>query len=135
MSAREVVMSVMRTASTRRVSDHFEPEAMLDPQAQRRLRGQMERIDYTAFASNREVIGHMLGQADGAMFQRLAVAAAQARARWVAQALAMTEGMQPPEPEALAQLALLRTSFEELTAAYEGLRRMVERGYLGFGEG
>ena len=46
-------MSVARTQNVRRPHEHFEPEAELDPQAQRRLRGQMEQIDYTVYASNR----------------------------------------------------------------------------------
>lgn len=125
-------MSVTRTSNTRRSHDHFEPEPMLDPQAQRRLRGQMERIDYTVFASNREVIGHALGHADAAMFQRLAVAGAQARAQWMALALSVAETPQAPEPAQVAKLAQLRQAFEELTEAYEGLRRLVERGYLPF---
>ncbi len=63
----------------RQAHDHFEPQDDSDPTAQRRLRGQLEQIDYTAFASNREVIGAVLGQADAAKFQRLAVAADRAR--------------------------------------------------------
>lgn len=125
-------MSVTRTSNTRRTYDHFEPEATLDPQAQRRLRGQMERIDYTVFASNREVIGHTLGHADAAMFQRLAVAGAQARAQWVAAALALTESSHAPDPAQVARLAQMRAAFEELSEAYEALRRLVERGYLPF---
>lgn len=125
-------MSVTRTSNTRRSHDHFEPEAMLDPQAQRRLRGQMERIDYTVFASNREVIGQALGHADAAMFQRLAVAGAQARAQWMAASLAVAETPHAPEPAQVAKLVQLRQAFEELTEAYEGLRRLVERGYLPF---
>ena len=125
-------MSVTRTSSIRRTSDHFEPEAGLDPQAQRRLRGHIEQIDYTAYASNREVIAQVLGQADPAKFQKLAVAAALARAQWAAEALAVTETPQPLTAEQTAKLARLRTAYEELTEAYEGLRRMVERGYLAF---
>ena len=37
--------------------EHFEPDTGNDPQAQRRLRGHLEQIDYTAYASNREVVG------------------------------------------------------------------------------
>jgi hypothetical protein len=33
-------------------------------------------------------------------------------------------------PADLAQLAHLRQTFEELVEAYEGMRRMVERGYM-----
>jgi hypothetical protein len=125
-------MSVTRTSNTRRTHEHFEPEAMLDPQAQRRLRGQMERIDYTVFASNREVIGQALRYADAAMFQRLAVAGAQARAQWLSAALAVTQSPHAPDPAQAAKLAQLRTAYEELSEAYEGLRRLVERGYLPF---
>ena len=125
-------MSVTRTSSVRRTSDHFEPEAALDPQAQRRLRGHIEQIDYTAYASNREVIGQVLGQADLGKFQKLAVAAALARSQWIAAAVAMTESAQPLSPDQATKLTGLRTAYEELTEAYEGMRRMVERGYLSF---
>jgi hypothetical protein len=125
-------MSVTRTSNVRRTHDHFEPEAELDPQAQRRLRGQMEQIDYTVYASNREVIGQVLGHADAGKFQRLAVATALARSQWVAAALAMTETPQPLTAEQSAKLARLRGAYEELTEAYEAMRRMVERGYLTF---
>jgi hypothetical protein len=124
-------MSSIRTSAIRRTSDHFEPE-VADPQDQRRLRGQLEQIDYTAFASNREVLGRMVGAADAATFQRMAVAAALARAQWVKEALALSDGTTVPTTERIARLADLRSAFEELSEAYEGLRRMVERGYLTF---
>jgi hypothetical protein len=111
--------------------DHFEPEDMLDPHAQRRIRGHMEQVDYTAFAANREVFGQGLGQATHENFQRLALAAAKARAHWVTSALEMTAGGNPPAEEA-RQLMVLRQAYEELSEAYEGLRRLVERGYIAF---
>lgn len=124
-------MSTTRTASFRRVAlDHFEPEADIDPQAQRRLRGLLEQIDYTAYASNKEVIAAVIGPTDAAKFQRLAVAAAHARAVWVAEAVRMSEASHAVSPEQTARLQHLRSTFEELTAAYEAMRRMVERGYL-----
>lgn len=125
-------MSVTRTQNVRRTHEHFEPEAELDPQAQRRLRGQIEQIDYTAYASNREVIGQVLGHADAAKFQKLAVGAALARAQWVAEALALTETPHPLSAEQTAKLARMRAAYEELTEAYEAMRRMIERGYLTF---
>jgi hypothetical protein len=126
-------MSSVRLSNFRRPGhEHFEPELDSDPQAQRRLRGLLEQIDYTAFASNREVIGQLIGQADAAKFQRLAVAAALARGRWVAAALAATESGQPPSAHQLQTLAQHREAFEELSEAYDALRRMVERGYLPF---
>jgi hypothetical protein len=126
-------MSSIRTSNTRRVAlDHFEPEADLDPQAQRRLRGHLEQIDYTAYLSNREVVAGLLGQAATSKFQRLAVATAQARALWIAEALKLSETGRPLTREETERLSLMRTAFDELTEAYEGLRRLVERGHLNF---
>ena len=42
------------------------------------------QIDFAAFAANREILAKALGHADLDRFQRLAIAAAQARARWAA---------------------------------------------------
>lgn len=125
-------MSVSRTNSTQRNSQHFEPQDVTDPAAQRRLRGQLEQIDYTAFASNREVIGHTLGHADASKFQRLAVAAAHARALWLAEALSLSETPRALTQQETARLTQLRATFDELAEAYEALRRTVERGYLPF---
>ena len=125
-------MSTRLSGFKRHATDHFEPQDDADPNAQRKLRGHLEQIDWTAFASNREVIGATLGQADASTFQRLAVAAAHARALWVAEALAITETLSGLEPRQAQRLADLRTNYEELTEAYEALRRMVERGYLAY---
>ena len=122
-------MSSILTSSTRRSRDHFEPQDS-DPQEQRRLLGTLEQIDYTAFISNREVIGSALSVIDAAMFQRLAVSVATARTKWVAEALRLSESGSPVTPDQTARLTAFRSAFEELSEAYEGLRRMVERGYL-----
>lgn len=114
----------------RTIQDHFEPENNLDPAAQRRLRGQLEHIDYTAYASNKGVIAAKLRRVDPQSFQRLAVAAAEARTRWVQAGLEISQHPQSITPEQIAQLAALKQAFHELTDVYEGLRRMVERGYL-----
>ena len=82
-------MSIM-TSSTRRAGDHFEPTDT-DPQVQRRMRGYLEQIDYTAFASNKAVLSVTVPRVEGEQFQRLAVAASTARARWVTEAVAMTD--------------------------------------------
>ena len=122
-------MSTVQTNSYRRQRDHFEPQDS-DPQEQRRLRGQLEQIDYAAFISNREVAGQMLGAADAASFQKLAVLTATARAKWVAEALRLAHSGSPVTPDQTARLTAHRTAYEELAEAYEGLRRMIERGYL-----
>lgn len=124
--------STMTSSTRRRGQDHFEPEAEMDPHEQRRLRGHLEQIDYAAYASNREVIGHEIEGVDGGKFQRLAVAAAHARGRWVAAAVEMTQTPKALSAEEVAKLAQLRSAFEELTEVYEAMRRLIERGYLPF---
>lgn len=123
-------MPFTMTNTVRKVRDHFEPEADLDPQEQRALRAHLEQIDYAAFAANREVLAKVVGHADLNRFQRLAVAAAQSRARWVVASIALMEKPETPAPQDVANLTTLRCAYEELTEAYEALRRMVERGYL-----
>jgi hypothetical protein len=122
-------MSTIQTSSYRRQSDHFEPQDT-DPHEQRRLRGLLEQIDYSAFVANREVIGQMLPRLDAAMFQKLAVLTATARAKWAAESLRQSESGAPSTPDQIARLTSARTAYEELAEAYEGLRRMVERGYV-----
>ena len=122
-------MSTIQTSSYRRPRDHFEPQDT-DPQEQRRLRGLLEQIDYSAFIANREVIGQMLPRLDAPMFQKLAVLTATARAKWVAEGLRQSESGAPSTPDQIARLASARAAYEELAEAYEGLRRMVERGYV-----
>ena len=122
-------MSTKMTSSVRRHSDHFEPQDT-DPHEQRRLRGQLEQIDYAAYVANRELIGHALAQVDVGAFQKLAVLTAQARARWGAEAVRLAESGAPATPDQVARLTAARTAYDELSEAYDALRRMVERGYL-----
>ena len=122
-------MSTKMTSSIRRHSDHFEPQDT-DPHEQRRLRGQLEAIDYAAYVANRELIGHALAQVDVGAFQKLAVLTAQARVRWGAEAVRLAESGAPATPDQVARLTAARTAYDELSEAYDALRRMVERGYL-----
>ncbi|GAA0613002.1 hypothetical protein GCM10009422_04930 [Brevundimonas kwangchunensis] len=122
-------MSSIQTGTYRRQRDHFEPQD-IDPQEQRRLRGLLEQIDYAAFVSNREVVGQMLPALTTANFQRLAVMTATARAKWVAEGLRQSESGAPSTPDQIARLTAARTAFDELVEVYDGLRRMVERGYV-----
>jgi hypothetical protein len=125
-------MSSIVSGFRRPVTDHFEPQDSLSLQDQKRLRGQLEHIDYTAFASNKEMIAQIVGTADAEKFAHLAVAVARARAEWVAEALGSAAGGRSPSEDQVARLRRLRMTFEELSEAYDGLRRMVERGYLPF---
>ncbi len=126
-------MSTIRTNSVRRRNyDHFEPEMSDDPQVQKRMRAQLEQIDYTAFAANREAVGHDIGALDTDKVQRLAVAAAHARAAWVRKAMSLSDNAVLPTAAQIDELLIARMTFEELTAAYDGMRRLVERGYVTF---
>ena len=69
-------------------------------------------------------------QVDVAAFQKLAVLTAQARARWGAEAVRLAESGAPATPDQVARLTAARTAYDDLSEAYDGLRRMVERGYL-----
>jgi hypothetical protein len=121
-------MSITRTNSSRQL-DHFQPEDSDDPQVQKRRRAHLEQIDYAAYAANKEVLAHMLGTADAAHFQRLAVSAAHARGQWLGEALRLSHSPAISPAEG-AKLAALRALYDELTEAYEGLRRLVERGHI-----
>jgi len=126
-------MSSIRTQSSRRTGyDHFEPQDFDDPQLQKRIRGYLEQIDYTAFAANREILGASISAVGPETLQHMAVAAAHARAAWVKQALDIGARNQPPSYEDIDKLAHARFAFEEMSEAYEGVRRMIERGYLAF---
>jgi hypothetical protein len=114
----ETVMAIM-TSSTRRTGDHFEPNDG-DPQVQRRLRGYLEQIDYTAFASNKAVLGATVPHADAGRF------------KWVAEAATRADAGASLSEAQVARLAHLRTAYEELAAAYEATRRLVERGYVAY---
>ena len=125
-------MSTIASNASRSRSDHFEPEPGLDPSEQRRLRGHLEQIDYAAYAANRTVVGRAIGRTELQKFEKLAVATANARARWVASAAQMTESAGTLTPDQINQLGVLRRAFEELSEAYDAMRRMVERGYLSY---
>ncbi|WP_292080924.1 MULTISPECIES: hypothetical protein [Brevundimonas] len=122
-------MPTKMTSSIRRHSDHFEPQDT-DPHEQRRLRGQLEQIDYAAYIANKEVIGHALTGVDAASLQKLAVMTATARARWVAESLRLAHSGSAVTPDQVARLTAARTAFDELAEAYEALRRIIERGYV-----
>ena len=47
-----------------------------------------------------------------------------------AEALRLAHSGSPATPDQTARLTAARTAFDELTEAYEAIRRMVERGYV-----
>ena len=121
-------MSITRTNSGRQ-QDHFQPDDSDDPQLQKRRRAHLEQIDYAAYAANKELLAQVLGPVDRNHFQRLAVTAAHARGQWLAEAVRLSHSPSMSPTEGL-RLQQLRALYEELTEAYEGLRRLVERGHV-----
>lgn len=121
-----------RSHIRRVVNDHFEPDELTDPKAQRALRGHLEQIDYTVYSANRRVMGAALAGVDAKRFEQLALATAQARAMWVAKGIAAADASRPLSAQQVDELATLRAGYEELAEVYEAMRRMVERGYMEF---
>lgn len=121
----------MATYAGRKVigDDHFRPDDSEDPADQRRRRGWLEQIDYTAFVCSKEMAARAVGRTNAAQFQALALACAQARAAWVA------EGLKTGGAPDVAKLARMRAAYEELKEVYEAARRMVERGYVAYEPG
>jgi hypothetical protein len=111
-------------------SEHFEPSEINDPKAQRQLHAKLEQIDYTAYAANRKGITESLGEVETGKFEKLAAAAAKARCQWIAAALVVSSETSQPSVEQIRNLSELRTMYDELTQAYDALRRLVERNYL-----
>jgi len=112
--------------------DHFQPDVVLDPAEQKKLRAHLEQVDKAAFAANCQVLARTVGRVDIRTFQRLATATALARAHWVSASLHATEKALVPSDAEIARLKALRGAYEELMESYEAMRRMVERGYLCF---
>jgi hypothetical protein len=128
-------MASKMTSSYRRVSDRFEPDLVQDPHEQRKLRGQLEQIDYTIFAANQAVMKKTIHHVSLEDFQNLALSASRARSAWVDAAMSVTRMRGPLDAEEVDRLTNLRSAYEELSEAYEAMRRMVERGYLQFHKG
>lgn len=123
-------MSKTVTSSYRKISDRFEPDLVQDPAEQRKLRGQLEQIDYTVFAANQAVIKKTIHSVTIEDFQNLALSASKARSAWVDAAMSAARSRAPLEKAEIERLGLLRTAYEELSEAYDATRRLVERGYL-----
>jgi len=118
----------MQSGVHRIVSDHFEPEADLDPQAQRRLRATLETIDTIAFEANKAALAADVPSVSREQIQEMAAVAARARSVWLSASLMSAN--QKSVLDGRGQLAALRTNYEEWSAAYEALRRAIERGYV-----
>ena len=128
-------MSKSVTSSFGRTSDHFEPDLVQDPGEQRKLRGHLEQIDYTVSPANQAVIQKDIHHVTLEDFRNLALTAAKARTAWVSTAIELAKLHKALDAAQLERLSHLRGVYDELSEAYEAMRRMVERGYLSYHKG
>ncbi|MEJ0059210.1 MAG: hypothetical protein WDM79_06425 [Terricaulis sp.] len=125
-------MSSIVTSTSRRGGDHFEPEAQLDPHEQRRLRGHLEQIDYAAFAAKSRDAREGFRRDRYPHVRAPCGCGGASTCALVGTAITIAGPNQSPTPQQVAQLTMLRQAYEELTEAYEGLRRIVERAYVSY---
>jgi hypothetical protein len=117
------------TFNPRRV-DHLMSDEMLDREARKALTKFTEGLDVAIFEANREIISQKLGELRRESFLRLAVKVAEARAEYTRTALELARHEGLPNPAEIARLRELRTTYDELVAAFDAMERIVERGYL-----
>ncbi len=121
---------ITRYSPARIGSDHFEPCEINDPKSQRQMHAKLELIDYTAYMANRKEVAKIIGEVDAGIFEKLAAVTARARCHWLKEALLVSLDGKQPADEQIKILSELRVTYDEMTAAYDGLRRLVERGYI-----
>lgn len=92
----------------------------------------LQQIERTIRAANREIIHKHLPAISADDVTRLAVVVAELRARYLDSAKRMAERDQGVAPDAseIAKLARAREHYDEVTHAFEALKRAIERGYV-----
>lgn len=122
-------MSRMTGVFTLGEGETYEAPEMLDHQAQMRLKGNLQQIDYSIFAANREVFHRAVPELDHQTMIRFAVVVSELRAAYVTRGLALSATGHVPTEQEIAELALARHRYEEMEAAFRATRRLIERGY------
>jgi len=84
-------------------------------------------MDKAVVAANKEVLGKITLSRDA--FLRLALNTASLRATYLQKGIEVGS-TKVPTAEQLAALAHLRHAYEETTAVFEALERIIERGYV-----
>lgn len=115
------------------VNGVLESAELLDPKARKALKAALGKMDLAVYAANQEIIGRVLPDLDQQDVVRFAVVVAERRAQYVKEALRLTRTTREPSPAEIAGLAALRAGYDELSAAFEALRRLIERGYSRIG--
>lgn len=83
-------------------------------------------MDKAVVAANREVLGKLTLTRE--QFLRLALNTASLRAAYLQKGVEIGS-LKSPSREQLEQLALMRHAYEESSAVFEALERIIERGY------
>lgn len=110
--------------------EHLMSDDLLDRDARRALTKFTEGLEVAIFEANKEIISRKLGDLHRENFLRLAVKVAEARTEYVRLAMELARGEGLPRPVDVERLGALRTTYDELVAAFEAMERIVERGYL-----
>jgi hypothetical protein len=111
--------------------DHLMSREMLDKRALHALAAFREEVEMAIFSANTEIIGRETPNLTRDTFLKLAVAVAEARARYikVGTEVAAMAGKKPPR-EMIDSLAEARRAYEEITHAFQAVERVIERGYI-----
>jgi hypothetical protein len=110
-------------------SDAYSAPEMLEPEMRKTIKARLDAFAFASFAADREVFRQALPVLKYRDLEVLVIAGAEARARWLSRALALSQTKAPLTAPQVAELAHLRDSFEELSSAFEAIKRLVERGY------
>lgn len=121
---------VIGFAETEKV-DHLMTREMLDKRALHALAAFRDEVEMAIFSANTEIIGRETPGLTRDSFMKLAVAVAEARARYIKVAieLAATAGKKPPR-EMIDALAEARRAYDEIMHAFQAVERVIERGYI-----
>ena len=111
--------------------DHLMTREMLDKRALHALAAFRDEVEMAIFSANTEIIGRETPNLTRDTFLKLAVAVAEARARYikVAVEVAGMAGKKPPR-EMIDALAEARRTYDEITHAFQAVERVIERGYI-----
>lgn len=117
-------------AETEKV-DHLMTREMLDKRALHALAAFRDEVEMAIFSANTEIIGRETPNLTRDTFLKLAVAVAEARARYikVGVEVAAMAGKKLPR-EMIDALAEARRAYEEITHAFQAVERVIERGYI-----
>jgi hypothetical protein len=111
------------------MSSVVESAELLDPKTRKALKAALQQMDLAVYAANREIIGRVLPDLGPEDVVRFATVVAERRAQYVKEALRLTHVTRNPSPAEIAALGALRTGYEELSHAFDAIRRLIERGY------